>query len=172
MTIDEFQEWVKGGKQLVTIDNLVLDIGKYAQIHPGGKFALTQTIGRDISKYFYGGFYILSTKGSQLPHTHSLKALLLAKEMVIAKLAGQEDIGPVITRIIKKTKDNNQTSTFCFETLDALPVKNFKSWFDDVNMIGRHFLMSASSNPTLMRQYTICNTMIPEFYNAIFKLCQ
>jgi len=40
MTINEFHDWVKAGKNLVTIDNLVLDLGSFAMIHPGGKFAL------------------------------------------------------------------------------------------------------------------------------------
>lgn len=172
MTIDEFQTWIKAGKKLVTIDNLVLDIGSYSQIHPGGKFALQQTVGRDISKFFYGGFSILSTGGSQAPHIHSMKALAIAEEMVVAKIANQEDIGPVITRIVKKTKMNKDTSTFCFETIDSKPVSNFHYWFEDLNMIGRHYLIAAVSNPNLMRQYTVCNTMIPEFYDEIFKVCQ
>ena len=101
-----------------------------------------------------------------------MKALAIAEEMVVAKIAHQEDIGPVITRIVKKTKNNKETSTFCFETMDSKPVKNFHYWFEDLNMIGRHYLMAAASNPTLMRQYTVCNTMIPEFYNDIIRLCQ
>ena len=117
MSIDEFQSQVKAGKKLVTIDNLVLDIGSYAQIHPGGKFALQQTVGRDISKFFYGGYHILS-KGSQLPHIHSMKALAIAEAMVVAKIENQEDIGPVKARIVKKTKYNTETSAFCFETID------------------------------------------------------
>ena len=36
--------------------------------------------------------------------------------------------------------------------------------------VGRHFLLSASSDPTTMRQYTVCNTMIPEFLEEMFKL--
>jgi cytochrome b involved in lipid metabolism len=64
MTITEFHKWVSAGKNLVILDNFVLDIGSFAMVHPGGKFALTRTIGRDISKYFYGGFHILSEKGS------------------------------------------------------------------------------------------------------------
>ena len=101
-----------------------------------------------------------------------MKALAIASEMVVAKIATQEDIGPVVTRIVKKTKSNKETSTFCFETMDQKPVKNFHYWFEDLNMIGRHYLMAAASNPNLMRQYTVCNTMIPEFYNEIIKVCQ
>lgn len=88
MTIDEFHDWVKAGKRLVTIDNLVLDYGNFAMIHPGGKFALQRTVGRDISKYFYGGFHILSDKGVHAPHLHTLKAFEIAKRMVVARIKG------------------------------------------------------------------------------------
>lgn len=64
MSISEFHEWIKSGKRLVLLDNLVLDLGRFSMIHPGGKFALQRTVGRDISKFFYGGFHILSELGS------------------------------------------------------------------------------------------------------------
>ena len=37
-------------------DNLVLDLNGYENIHPGGRFNLQHNIGRDISKFFYGGY--------------------------------------------------------------------------------------------------------------------
>ena len=33
-------------------------------------------------------------------------------------------------------------------------------------------MLSASSEPIVKRQYTVCNTFIPEFFIHIFKLCQ
>lgn len=35
---------------------MVLDLTTYVNNHPGGAFYLNQTIGRDISKYFYGSY--------------------------------------------------------------------------------------------------------------------
>lgn len=42
--------------QLVILDDLVLDVSEYMSNHPGGKFLLEHNIGRDISKFFYGGY--------------------------------------------------------------------------------------------------------------------
>ena len=47
---------VQKGESLVILDDLVLDVSKYASEHPGGTFLLTNNIGRDISKFFYGGY--------------------------------------------------------------------------------------------------------------------
>lgn len=39
--------------------------------------------------------------------------------MVVAVVAGQENFcDKIVTRIVKKVKDNSNTCTFCFETID------------------------------------------------------
>ena len=38
------------------LDDLVLDVTDYMFNHPGGKFLLEHNIGRDVSKFFYGGY--------------------------------------------------------------------------------------------------------------------
>jgi cytochrome b involved in lipid metabolism len=38
------------------LDNLVLNVGNFAAVHPGGRFVIDQNIGRDISKFFFGGY--------------------------------------------------------------------------------------------------------------------
>lgn len=43
-------------EQLVILDNLVLNVEHFMNYHPGGKFLLNHNIGRDISKFFYGGY--------------------------------------------------------------------------------------------------------------------
>ena len=35
---------------------MVLDVTQFLNIHPGGNFSLAQNIGRDVSKFFYGGY--------------------------------------------------------------------------------------------------------------------
>ena len=40
------------------LDDLVLDVRRFMYEHPGGKFLLQFHIGRDISKYFYGGYVL------------------------------------------------------------------------------------------------------------------
>jgi len=57
MTLADFNQKVSlEQKKLVILDNLILDVGEYMDNHPGGKFLLEHNIGRDISKFFYGGY--------------------------------------------------------------------------------------------------------------------
>ena len=47
---------MKLGQKFVILDEMVVDIAGYMNHHPGGKFVLQQNVGRDISKFFYGGY--------------------------------------------------------------------------------------------------------------------
>lgn len=68
-------------------DNLVLDLNGYENVHPGGRFNLRHNIGRDISKFFYGG-YSLINKPKSAPHTHSYEALRILRDLVVGVLEG------------------------------------------------------------------------------------
>ena len=52
---------VAQGHSLVLFDNLVLDLKGYERNHPGGKFNLVHNYGRDISKFFFGGYQLVQT---------------------------------------------------------------------------------------------------------------
>ena len=56
ITIPKFSKRVKAGERLVILDDLVLDVTKYMYAHPGGRYLLEANIGRDVSKFFYGGY--------------------------------------------------------------------------------------------------------------------
>ena len=55
-TPNQIESLVKEEKKIVIFDNLVLDLNGFDYIHPGGKFNLRHNLGRDISKFFYGGY--------------------------------------------------------------------------------------------------------------------
>ena len=56
MTLAEFDHAVAKGRKLVILDEYVLDVAEFTDFHIGGKFVLQNTIGTDISKFFYGGY--------------------------------------------------------------------------------------------------------------------
>ena len=63
----ELEKAVEDGEPLVVLDNLILSmVGAdefypgYEKIHPGGKFLITRNYGRDISKFFYGGYVMIN----------------------------------------------------------------------------------------------------------------
>ena len=70
-------------------DNLVLNLDGYERIHPGGKFNLTHNYGRDISKFFFGGYSLIQAKHKE-PMKHSQAALDIVKTLVVGVIEGQE----------------------------------------------------------------------------------
>ena len=54
----EFDARVNGGEQLLLLDDMVLDVSKFKSEHPGGQFLIDFHIGRDVSKFFYGGYVL------------------------------------------------------------------------------------------------------------------
>jgi cytochrome b involved in lipid metabolism len=78
----------------VLLDDLVLDVTEYMDNHPGGKFLIEYNIGRDISKYFYGGYGLdgnLIANGS-LKNTHSNMARLQVNSLAIARLIASTSV--------------------------------------------------------------------------------
>jgi len=80
-------------RRLVILDNLVLDLGSdmkgYAIHHPGGKFILERNIGRDISKFFFGGYSMIKDQKMVI---HSAMALAICDKMVVGYLKDQEQV--------------------------------------------------------------------------------
>ena len=84
MSLEEFNQRCASGEQLILLDNLVLKVDEFASAHPGGKFLIQHNAGRDISKFFFGGYSLenYSAKG----HNHSNFARMIANDLAIANL--------------------------------------------------------------------------------------
>lgn len=89
------------------LDDMVLDIGDYIKRHSGGSFTLEANIGRDVSKYFYGG-YALENIIPVKPHTHSNDARRLVDKFAIAYLKKE---APIAKMKIKEASGANRTGT-------------------------------------------------------------
>jgi cytochrome b involved in lipid metabolism len=64
-----------------------VDVTKFASVHPGGSFLLKHNIGKDVSKFFYGGYSLDGNKmgHNQVGHTHSNFARKLVNRLTIAQ---------------------------------------------------------------------------------------
>ena len=56
--------------------------------------------------------------------------------------------------------------------MDESTKPNFMNWHEDQSMFGKHYLVYSSAYPKIKRQYTICNTFIPEWYEEILKVAK
>lgn len=94
---------------MVLLDEMVLDVTKFMDNHPGGKFSIEHNLGRDISKFFHGG-YSLENQSSVEPHTHSRDAKKALLSLIIATIEG-ETKGKTHTMNREMTFKANQTGS-------------------------------------------------------------
>ena len=92
--------------------------------HPGGKFVLKHNIGRDISKFFYGG-HTLENIDYVAPYTHSATAKNIANKLAIARLSPQNQCPPSrLMKIHGIDRETNQTGTCCTIKFKSIEERN------------------------------------------------
>ena len=99
------------GQKLVILDDLVLEVADFMDNHPGGRFLLEHNIGRDISKYFYGGYGLdgnILSSGS-LKNTHSNIARVQVNTLIIARLVAVNDekVPSFLAKVQSRTQVNH-----------------------------------------------------------------
>jgi len=65
---------------------MVLDVKDFINHHPGGRFVLTHNIGRDISKFFYGGYSLEGNSGADPKpgYNHSNYSRMIVNKIIVA----------------------------------------------------------------------------------------
>jgi len=91
--------------------------------------------------------------------------------MIVGYLVGQKDVEDINTTVQCRYHINSATATFVMNTTDNHVVKDWRNWFSDIQMIGKHFLIYSQAIKDVKRHYTICNVMIPENRNELMSLC-
>ena len=84
-TPEKLEYEVEIGTPLVVFDQFVLNCSWFEKIHPGGRFTLQKNYGRDISKFYYGGYVLVNGKGI-MAYNHSPVALEIVKNMVVGTM--------------------------------------------------------------------------------------
>ena len=102
MSSKEFSEGIAGGRQLVILDELVLDCTRFVDQHPGGRFCITHNVGRDISKFFYGGYSLEDNLNGGLPargYNHSTYARAIVNELAVARYQYEIEVSTTICHV-------------------------------------------------------------------------
>ena len=110
---NEVEKFDSKNHTLVILDNVVIDVHSYLELHPGGKFLLKKNAGRDISKFFYGGYQMVNDKPAHEAYAHSYQAMKIAKSMIFGFLT-EQPVYSVETVISNRNAVNSADFSFCF----------------------------------------------------------
>ena len=70
---------LRQGQELCVLDDLILDVSSFQNYHPGGRFVVNHNVGRDISKYFHGGYSLENLGRAKCKsYLHSTEAIRVA----------------------------------------------------------------------------------------------
>jgi hypothetical protein len=69
--------------------------------HPGGKFSLEHNIGRDVSKFFHGGYSLENFKKVK-EHRHSNDARMIVRNLIIGTLENHVSTKKMIVKNINR----------------------------------------------------------------------
>lgn len=99
---DDFNRLVFQGRQLAVVDDLVVDLSSFVGKHPGGRFVIEMNVGRDISKYFHGGYSFDGNLGLQpaTGHRHSNYARMIVNQLSIAMFDRSTEAQSTVCRVI------------------------------------------------------------------------
>ena len=157
------------------MDDLVLDVTEFQSSHPGGKFLLEKNVGRDISKYFHGG-YSFEPQSDSKDHKHSNYARTIVNSLIVARYVGKRDFACMQSTKKEALTDNVQgnngpVQVFYMAMKGGIGTsKTRRMFYPDLDTVGRHYLVQeqdAQGYPTgNARQYTVATTMEPQLYAA------
>ena len=112
-------------------------------------------IGRDISKFFYGGYSLENYTPISTVHMHSNIARLVVNGLVVAKL--EKTVPQFEAKIVERHAVNKFTNTITFKAESS--VQDVQMHYKDIQMIGKHYLVRSTKNKSVKRHYTISNCM-------------
>lgn len=161
----EFNQRLASGEELCLFNDYVIDVKKFKPNHPGGKFVIEQNVGRDVSKFFFGG-YSMDTGSS--PHFHSNIARMVMNSLIIGKL--ERSVPTYICSVHDRHQINSFTQTIVFVTKDVVP--GLRTFHSDISMIGKHYLVRKHNNHNVNRHYTISNCMRKDVYEEYIRIIE
>jgi len=144
-------------------------VGWFEKIHPGGRFTLNRNYGRDISKFYYGGYVLVNGKGIRA-YNHSQPALEIVRAMVVGTMTEQSKVREHDFYLQARREVAEDTYTFEFSHAMQEVLPNHKKWYNDLNYVGRHFSIRSMKSPLIKRQYTISQVMLHDNLREIYSI--
>jgi cytochrome b involved in lipid metabolism len=144
MTREDFDSRIRGGEKLCILDDMVLNVESFRADHPGGQFLIDFHVGRDVSKFFYGG-YVLENQSGMSPYTHSNVARSIVNSLAIAKIIAPSE---TLQGTISSSHVINKSTKVFILQITAPSEANFRvPASTSVETIGKHYLFRSINSP-------------------------
>lgn len=154
LTVEEFKKRVANGEDLVILDDMVLNVSWFKTEHPGGQFSIEMNLGRDVSKYFYGG-YSLENIDKVWEHVHSNDARNIVNQLVVGRLSNKAPRNLMtISKVDRVANVSGSAKTVSFVVSGSGAINDSYQPLTEMapcalidhRQIARHFVVKTTSN--------------------------
>ena len=130
--------------------------------------------GKDISKFFHGGYNYEPMNGGW-NSKHSNYARSIVNTLIVARLSQKRSDAYVTVNNQTKASSSGTIHNYEFkydqaEAEEAHLINNIKLFYPEVSMLGKHYLVQKVDKSRNLvgnaRQYTVANCMRPQVYEA------
>jgi cytochrome b involved in lipid metabolism len=189
---EEFDKRVAQGEKLVILDALVIDVESFLNHHPGGRFLVDNNIGRDISKFFHGG-YSMENVDRVHCYDHTNDARVMCLKLAVGRLRNPYEERKVFKQVGVDRYANMNKTTATYKWASEEPSKYTgivaPCSLIDVSLIAKHYMIKVTSHSCIglrtspigtfdhtlrgmKRHYTECFAMRKDIYENLMALSQ
>ena len=161
--------------------------------HPGGTFSIQHNIGRDVSKFFYGGYSLENIDKVEV-HRHSIQARKIVNNLIFGRLSEKARERTMKVEQIENngisqcSKGDIATLRFCetspdsfekIENTELQPImSNQRCSLEDISMIAKHYTVKSTEHPQgyndggmgIKRHYTEAFCLRSDIYKNLLML--
>lgn len=176
MTLEQFNDAISRGEKYVILDDLVVNVAGFIAHHPGGKFVIEHNVGLDISKFFYGGYVLegnINVRNPPSGYLHSNYARQVVNKLAVAQLVREPEtilctLDNVDSRFASTSKSTRTVFLNAINKSKKYP--QVKRYYNDLSILGKHYLVRSLGNARIFRHYTIANCMVPDVYQELVRV--
>ena len=99
---------------------------------------------------------------------HSNHARKIVNQLIVAYYEKEVDRTSTVCRLNQEKyfTVKEHMRTIYMQSIDRKPVPNFKKHYPGFEVLTKHFWIRCLQDRSIIRHYTICNSMDPELYRA------
>jgi hypothetical protein len=189
---EEFDRRVAMGEKLVILDALVIDVESFLNHHPGGRFLVDNNVGRDISKFFHGG-YSMENVDRVHCYDHTNDARVMCLKLAVGRLRNPYEERKIFKQVgvDRYANANKTTATYKWASNEPNRYNGVVTPCSliDVSLIAKHYMIKVTSHSCnglsispigtfdhslrgMKRHYTECFAMRKDIYENLMALSQ
>ena len=171
-TFTQLKDMIAKGRNVLVYENMVIDVEKWINQHPGVPLVIKPLLGLEISRYFYGGFI---APGQSKPRVHSENACKVIQQYQIGiidsgvnifMMPPNTELQQLTWQLVRKAPITNVHNRFFFQC----PNVKTKNILPGIGYAGKYFTLchvKSNQKRNFGLFFTATEKLLPEYLKLI-----